>query len=234
MENRKINKKKEIGDKFGKLTIIQLNVRRTESHPYHLCLCECGNFCERRADSLKPYSTCGCDKKYIQVGEKYGLLTVIEPYIYNDGKHSWHKCKCDCGNIKNVRSDHLKNGNISSCGCMKSFGELYIKNFFNSQKINYKQQYTYEDLKGLKGGLLKFDFAVIFNEKVKLLIEYNGKQHYEPIIQFGGEEKYIIQQKHDDLKAAYCKKNNIPLLIIPYWDFNNIENLILEKLKEVN
>ena len=87
---------------------------------------------------MKPCSTCGCDKKYIQVGEKYGLLTVIKPYIYNDGKHSWHKCKCDCGDIKDVRSDFLKNGNTSSCGCMKSFGELYIKNFLNSQKINYK------------------------------------------------------------------------------------------------
>ena len=70
---------------------------------------------------------------------------------------------------------------------------------------------------------MKFDFA-IFNEKneIKLLIEYNGEQHYNPIEKWGGEEKLIIQQERDARKKQYCEEHNIPLLVIPYWEYDNI------------
>ena len=37
-------------------------------------------------------------------------------------------------------------------------------------------------------------------------------------------------QKRDNIKTEYCKDNNITLIRIPYWDFNNIENILKEKV----
>lgn len=55
--------------------------------------------------------------KFIDLtGQKFGRLTVIKR-VENKGKNTYWLCKCDCGNIKSVRVDSLKNGSIKSCGC---------------------------------------------------------------------------------------------------------------------
>ena len=38
------------------------------------------------------------------------------------------------------------------------------------------------------------------------------------------------QQEHDKIKDNYCKDKNINLLRIPYWEFNNIENILKDTL----
>lgn len=51
-------------------------------------------------------------------GQRFGRLTVISRGE-NDNKHrcTWN-CKCDCGNLVNVKSLNLVNGGTSSCGCI--------------------------------------------------------------------------------------------------------------------
>lgn len=51
-------------------------------------------------------------------GQKFGRLTVIK-LAEKVGRRYYWTCKCDCGNIKKVRSDSLKSGNVKSCGCLK-------------------------------------------------------------------------------------------------------------------
>ena len=63
-----------------------------------------------------------------------------------------------------------------------------------------------------------------------MCIEYNGRQHYEAIDYFGGEKHYESQIKHDKIKANYCLNNKINLLIIPYWDIDNIEYILNKEL----
>lgn len=71
--------------------------------------------------------------------------------------------------------------------------------------------------------------------KLKLLIEYDGQQHYYQV-NFGGisdEESFssfINTVYNDSLKNSYCEDNNIPLLRIPYWDFKNIEQILEDKI----
>ena len=59
-------------------------------------------------------------------------------------------------------------------------------------------------------------------------IEYDGIQHFEPIERFGGKEEFSRTKIRDNIKTQYCKDNNIKLIRIPYWDFDNIE-MILKK-----
>ena len=51
-------------------------------------------------------------------GKKYGILTVIERIGTANDKQALWKCKCDCGNVCNIRGRDLRVGHTRSCGCM--------------------------------------------------------------------------------------------------------------------
>lgn len=48
------------------------------------------------------------------LGQTFGYLTVLS---YSRKSHGqWYmNCKCECGNLKEVRDDHLKSGKTESC-----------------------------------------------------------------------------------------------------------------------
>lgn len=52
-------------------------------------------------------------------GSKFGKLTAIERVHYPDKKGVFWLCKCDCGNMKIVKSSLLIEGKTRSCGCLK-------------------------------------------------------------------------------------------------------------------
>lgn len=54
----------------------------------------------------------------MKIGDKFNSLTIIKESTRraaNGGKY-WI-CRCDCGNIKEIRADHLKSGHTKTCGC---------------------------------------------------------------------------------------------------------------------
>ncbi len=114
--------------------------------------------------------------------------------------------------------------------CNESKGERRVAKYLDELKLLYKRQYKNKKCKDKK--LLPFDFIVRVDDGKGFLIEYNGKQHYEPY-NFGSKTNCPIKmleniQKRDKIKKDFCKDNNIPLLEIPYWDFNKIEEMINE------
>jgi hypothetical protein len=56
--------------------------------------------------------------KPIQVGDRFGRLTVIKRLSSRRGRKVW-KCRCRCGRIKAVLDQHLKIGSTRSCGCLQ-------------------------------------------------------------------------------------------------------------------
>ena len=50
-------------------------------------------------------------------GQKFNRWRVIER-VENRGKKPYWLCECECGNIKEVRGAHLRNGTHKSCGCI--------------------------------------------------------------------------------------------------------------------
>lgn len=57
--------------------------------------------------------------KFIDLtGQRFGRLTVIKKNGKNKRGDILWLCKCDCGNTKNVSTNHLKNKNSKSCGCL--------------------------------------------------------------------------------------------------------------------
>lgn len=49
---------------------------------------------------------------------KFGRLLVLNTFERRKRYIYW-LCKCDCGNEKYIRSDHLRYGKITSCGCFE-------------------------------------------------------------------------------------------------------------------
>ena len=70
-----------------------------------------------------------------------------------------------------------------------SSGEVYIANYLSNNNILYIPQYKIDECRNKNP--LPFDFGIIDeNEKLLGLIEFQGKQHYEPIDYFGGQENF--------------------------------------------
>lgn len=110
----------------------------------------------------------------------------------------------------------------------QSKAEILIEQWLIKNNISYCRQYTFNDCKKIRK--LRFDFAIFRNDKLFTLIEYQGSQHYSAIDHFGGIEKFEIQNKNDNIKSDYCKTNKIPLLIIPFWDFKGINDILSKSL----
>jgi len=175
----------------------------------------------------------------------YDITCGSEKYIY------W-KCK-DCGHEWEVTPNNRTSSSTGCPECNKSKGEkeckrVLVSNSFieisqenyeklseieNNNNIYFIPQMKFDRLLGLGGCLLSYDFHI---PKLNLIIEYDGEYHYMPIRKYknepmkDAEERFKKQQIHDQLKNEYCKKHNITLLRIPYWEFENIESILSKEL----
>lgn len=100
-----------------------------------------------------------------------------------------------------------------------SRGEIKIEDILIAAGIDFKEEYSFADLKSSNGRLLRFDFAIFDDDgNLDFLIEYQGIQHYEAKSKFGGKSGLAKQRYNDMMKREYCRKHNITLVAIPYWD----------------
>lgn len=123
--------KDEIGNCYGKLTVIEYAGKGKDHRALWRCKCDCGNECVVCGKNLRNGNTksCGCIKLYERdcidmLGMKFGKLLVIEKIDERkySGKNNtpyiqW-KCKCDCGQEIIVTGKSLRSGNTKSCGCL--------------------------------------------------------------------------------------------------------------------
>lgn len=55
-----------------------------------------------------------------ELGNRYGMLTVIAEYPGTSSVGAYWICKCDCGNEIAVRGLSLRSGSTRSCGCLRA------------------------------------------------------------------------------------------------------------------
>lgn len=118
-----------IGNKFGRLTILEF-VERRQYKDIVKCECECGKMGNFYLAHLLNGRTksCGCLKneqnhkkrppKENIVGQSFNRLTVLKYFGYKRKQHSW-ECICECGNTAVVTYCDLKSGHTKSCGCLQ-------------------------------------------------------------------------------------------------------------------
>lgn len=126
---------------------------------------------------------------------------------------------CECGNFyettwQSFVTNH--NDRCPVCTSKQSRYSLMVENYLKDKNLTYTKEYSFKDCKD--NHVLLFDFAVV-DEDSFILIEVDGETHYVPSWQ--GEEGLKRQQKRDEIKNEYCDLNNIKLIRIPYWEFND-------------
>ena len=140
-------------------------------------------------------------------------IEVVGEYV-NRNTPIMHRCKIDGNEWMATPSNTLYG---KSCPvCKETHGERLIRQYLEKNIIKYEFQKNFDDCKDINA--LPFDFYL---PDYNIAIEYDGRQHFEPIEYFGGQKAFEYTQKHDNIKNEYCKNNNIKLLRIPY--FKNVE-----------
>ena len=117
-------------------------------------------------------------------------------------------------------------GKCAQCCDSISKGEATITAFLKKNNIKFTAQHVIECPINISG-IAKIDFYL---PDYNLFIEYNGKQHYEPIVYFGGEDRFKQQQQRDIYVRSYCNTHSIELLEISYQEREYIK-LLKTRLK---
>ena len=230
----------ETNNTYGALTVLGCTRLKGDRKLSWVCQCKCGRIvCVYGSDLRKhKITSCGhrCDKIQDLSGQTFGYLKVLEldphlPQTFADRSYHW-KCYCTlCGNITSVSQRNLKNGNTISCGCIKSKGELKIRQLLIANNISFETEKTFESCRfPSSNNLAKFDFYI----QDKYLIEYDGSQHF--IETYWNHDVPLKERKEkDEYKNQWCKAHNIPLIRIPYshYNFLIIEDLKLETSKYI-
>lgn len=94
-----------------------------------------------------------------------------------------------------------------------SSGETAIAEMLDSLGISYEREKSFDDL--VHVGRLRFDFYLAAS---RLAIEYHGKQHFEPVLYFGGESTHKLSVIRDEVKRQWCAENGVNLVEIRYDD----------------
>lgn len=163
----------------------------------------------------------------------------VNPYIEIRGKykntHTKILCHCHlCNTDWYGYPANLLNLSAGCPGCNASTGEQAMYTALKRIGIPFISQHTIPECKYERH--LKFD---AFDIKDNIAFEFNGEQHYRPV-DFAGKgdewarDHFDITKKRDDAKYQYCDDHDIKMIIAPYWERNNIENYLRQKLKELN
>ena len=136
------------------------------------------------------------------------------------------KCRCKIDGHEWTPKPH----NLLSLGqgcpkCNSSKGEKAIAKHLKDNDMDFIEQHRFENCKHKI--TLPFDFYL---PKLNIAIEYDGIQHFEVVEYFGGLDGFIDTKIRDTIKNIYCKDNNIKLIRIPYWEFENIEEILNKEL----
>ena len=125
------------GDKIDRLTVLEDTGKRLKNGKTIIwkCQCDCGEICYKSSTALAnkkvKVKSCGCAsglKKNI-IGQKFGMLTVID--FTNQSRHHsaiW-KCQCDCGNICYATTEGLRTGDNTTCGCRNRGAEKFAEKY---------------------------------------------------------------------------------------------------------
>lgn len=137
--------------------------------------------------------------KYTVIGEYRGDATPIEI------KHS------SCGKSYFAIPSAVKQMANTCPYCRPYHGEGFIMNWLDHNRIEYEVQKKFPNLRD--SNPLSYDF---FIPNAKILIEYQGIQHFRPTEHFGGVSSFKVQKRHDDIKREYALANGYTLIEIPY------------------
>jgi hypothetical protein len=145
-----------------------------------------------------PYDIIGC---------RFGRLVVIERVENTTYGKAQFRCKCDCGNYKNVAAKSLRSGKTKSCGC------LSLEKFTQrATKHNLRHTRLYTIWSGMRSRCYNPNatkFELYGSRGIKICDEWLGENgfvnFYNWAMSHGYEEHLTIDRIDSD--KNYCPEN---------------------------
>lgn len=167
----------------------------------------------------------------------YGNAKLTYDYVKNSIEHFGYKLLTDSYTnssstleiMCNNGHTYLTNWNKFQSGrrcpyCKNSNGIKIITNILDKYNIYYELEYRFSD-----DMVINYLYDILL-PYCNTVIEFDGEQHFK-VNSFGKDLLELMNIKYRDMiKDAYCKMNHINMIRIPYWEINNIEIILIEKL----
>ena len=185
-------------------------------------------YCNTHHGKVHPKDSFGA--LYTEKAKYWSKNNDKSPFEVSPMSNKKYKFICEkCGNEFERRIDNLNRNDVGVfCKeCNSSKLEQITKVFLDKHDIEYKREYAYSNLIGVGNKNLRFDFYL---PQYNTLIECQGEQHKIWIEGWQTKKDFEDLQIHDKRKKDYCKKNNIELIEIWYYDVDNIEEILINKL----
>lgn len=113
--------------------------------------------------------------------------------------------------------------------CRETIGErkvsLYLLRHNIKNKIQHRFYYKDED------GKRRYFVVDFWLKSRKIVIEFNGRQHYKATPKFGGEKQLVKQKQRDERLRKYCKSKGYYLIEIPYTKMKKTEEILDNALR---
>ncbi|WP_394557878.1 zinc-ribbon domain-containing protein [Priestia aryabhattai] len=155
-----------------------------------------------------------------ELAERRGGKCLSNEY---NGTNTHHEWECQQGHHWKAKPNSIQQGSwcpecnfyLSEEKCRFILNKLFKEKFKKTRSIIGRYE--------LDG----------YNKKLNLAFEYHGIQHFEFRSKFFENYDHFFERKEiDQIKEKMCKEKGINLIIIPYTENNDDENLILFIIKE--
>lgn len=153
-----------------------------------------------------------CGKEKMVTCDKFGIFPPTA-YGYRAYDGYWSAVSCDCHPISSF--------------------QWIVNDILIKHGIEYKVEVSVDGVYGIDNETpLRFDFAVYKEGELLAFIECQGEQHFMPVEEFGGERRFVIQQRNDEEKRKYAKEHEIKLLEISYKNkkYETVESILRDQL----
>jgi hypothetical protein len=164
-----------------------------------------------------------------EIAKERGGKCLSEKYFDKETKLLW---ECRYGHQWMATPGNIKNSKNWCPHCVETTGERIINEYLSKNNILFEKGKRFNNCRSKYP--LSFDFYL---PEHKILIEYDGIQHFKPIrfndcsIEYANEQ-YCELIKRDAIKNKYCDDNKIQLIRIPY-TIKNIEEYLNNKLQSI-
>lgn len=117
------SKESLVGQRFGKLVVVDSDSKSKDGRRRWKCLCDCGGTTTCLTNNLKRgnSTSCGCQTGFVDIaGQRFGRLVALEAFEKGHCREWKWKCICDCGNVVVVGGTSLRRPErgTKSCGCL--------------------------------------------------------------------------------------------------------------------
>ena len=149
-------------------------------------------------------------KDYGYIIDYYGNLENLDKALETYSGDNAYDEEDLAGTFTNI-NDEIKK--------MDLFGETEIHNFLRKYKIPFKERHNLHQI--------LFDFYL---PTLRVCIEFDGRQHFEPIERFGGVDTLERIKSNDKVKNEYCEEHYIELVRIKYDKIDDIYRILWDNL----